>query len=73
LILLGILDEMARAGALAPGRGGDAVWSCWAVVHGMAELCVHGPLQGLPRQETDRLAGQTLDTLIASLTRDVHR
>ncbi|MEV1199642.1 TetR/AcrR family transcriptional regulator [Microbispora rosea] len=68
LILLGILDEMTRAGVMAPARRTDAEWSCWSTVHGLAELRVHGPLQALSGEEAVRLARLALDTLILGLT-----
>jgi AcrR family transcriptional regulator len=68
LILLGILDEMTRAGIMAPARRTDAEWSCWSTIHGLAELRVHGPLQALPGEEAVRLARLALDILIRGLT-----
>ncbi|MGN9844936.1 TetR/AcrR family transcriptional regulator [Nonomuraea sp. H19] len=68
LVLLGILDEMTRAGVMASTRRTDAEWSCWATVHGLAELRVHGPLQALSGEESVRLARLALDTLILGLT-----
>lgn len=68
VILLGILDDMTREGLMAPARRTDAEWSCWATIHGLAELRVHGPLQGMPKEEATRLADLALDTLIQGLT-----
>jgi hypothetical protein len=67
-VLLGILDEMTRTGAMAPARRTDAEWSCWSTIHGLAELRVHGPLQALSGEEAVRLACLTLDVLILGLT-----
>ncbi|NRQ40273.1 TetR family transcriptional regulator [Nonomuraea sp. NN258] len=73
LILLGILDDMVESGAMRPDRRPDAEWACWSAVHGFAELCVHGPLQGLPPDEAARLAGQVMDNLVLGLTADPTR
>jgi AcrR family transcriptional regulator len=47
-VLNAVLDELVECGAMPPGRRKGADVGCWAMVHGYAELHVHGPLRELP-------------------------
>lgn len=53
------LDNLARAGILAPARRPDIEYAVWATVHGLAVL-LRGPLHSLPVDEKNRLEAQTL-------------
>lgn len=67
--LVDALDAMADAGVLKPNRRHGAEWPCWSVVHGFAELALHGPLRGVSRGELDELARRTVDDIITGLSR----
>lgn len=70
LILLRILDDLTAAGAIAHERRPNAEWSAWSAIHGLAELSVRGPLQGLDPAEIDQLAEHVMDTLSRGLADD---
>lgn len=65
--LAAALDAMVEEGALAPSARADAAWSCWATVHGFAELALHGPLAAVPAEEQRRLAAAAVDAVIAGV------
>jgi AcrR family transcriptional regulator len=58
-----ILDELVEVGALPPERREGADVACWAMVHGYAELHVHGPLREMPAEMRDRLLEPVLDVV----------
>ena len=62
-VLNAVLDELVEAGALAPARRAGADVACWAVVHGYAELHVHGPLREMPAQLRDQVLESVLDVV----------
>ena len=66
--LLSTLDRMVYAGQLSPAQRIGAEWSCFAAVHGFAELALHGPLKDRPHDELRHIAGQVVDTVIAGVT-----
>jgi AcrR family transcriptional regulator len=50
-----VLDDLVAVGAVTPEHRQGADSACWAMVHGFAELHVHGPLRGVPSQERDEM------------------
>jgi hypothetical protein len=50
---------------LPPERRPGAELTCWAAVHGFAQLCLHGPLRELPAAERAR----QLDGLLERIAR----
>lgn len=64
-----VLDELVSTGAMAADRRDGADVACWSLVHGYADLHVHGPLRDLPAEERDRALELVLDLAEAGLTR----
>jgi AcrR family transcriptional regulator len=62
-VLNSVLDELVDAGALTPARRLGADVACWAIVHGYAELHVHGPLREVPRELRDHVLESVLDVV----------
>jgi AcrR family transcriptional regulator len=60
-VLNAVLDELVECGAVAPDRREGADVGCWAMVHGFAELHVHGPLHDLPAELRDPMLESVLD------------
>jgi AcrR family transcriptional regulator len=58
-----ILDELVEVGALAPERRLGADLACWAMVHGYAELHVHGGLREVPAEQRDEMLESVLDVV----------
>jgi AcrR family transcriptional regulator len=58
-----VLDDLVDVGALAPELREGADVACWAMVHGYAELHVHGPLREVPAAQRDRLLEPVLDVV----------
>jgi AcrR family transcriptional regulator len=67
-LLLEALDEAVAAGILSPARRPDAEWSCWAAVHGFADLATRGPLRGRDRAGIEKLGAQVVDAIIDGVT-----
>ncbi len=67
LELLAALDDCVETGALSPGRRRGAEFSCWAAVHGCAELLVHGPLRGADAETVRVIAEKVVDDIIAGI------
>ncbi|WP_460795950.1 TetR-like C-terminal domain-containing protein [Microbacterium sp. GXF0217] len=65
--LAGALADLVSEGALDVEAAEAAAWSCWATVHGFAELCLGGPLAGSPREEQRRLAASAVEATIAGI------
>jgi AcrR family transcriptional regulator len=63
-----VLDELVVAGGLSPARRVGADVACWAGVHGLAQLCLRGPLRALPPAERDAALEATLDVIDRGLT-----
>ena len=61
------LSDLVATGEVAADAASSAAWSCWATVHGFAELCLHGPLAALPASEQRRLAASAVDAIIAGI------
>jgi AcrR family transcriptional regulator len=62
-VLNAVLDELVDVGALTPERRQGADVTCWAVVHGYAELHVHGPLRDVPAEFRDQVLESVLDVV----------
>jgi AcrR family transcriptional regulator len=60
-VLNGVLDELVACGAVSPARREGADVGCWAMVHGFAELHVHGPLHDLPAELREPMLETVLD------------
>jgi AcrR family transcriptional regulator len=62
-VLNGVLDELVACGAVTPARREGADVACWAIVHGFADLIVHGPLRGVPAELRAPLLESVLDVI----------
>ena len=60
-VLNAVLDELVDCGALTPERRSGAEVACWSMVHGFADLSVHGPLREVPAEIRDPLLEVVLD------------
>ena len=58
-----ILDELVEVGAIPPEHREGADVACWAMVHGYAELHVHGPLRDVPPEMRDQVLESVLDVV----------
>jgi AcrR family transcriptional regulator len=65
-----VLDELVDVGALRPSRREGADVACWSMVHGYAELHVHGPLREVPPEQRDALLEPVLDVVQRGLFGD---
>jgi len=70
-VLNAVLDELVACGAVSPDRRQGADVTCWAAVHGFAELHVHGPLREVPPEARDALLEVVLDVIHRGLERPV--
>jgi AcrR family transcriptional regulator len=50
-----VLDDLVAVGALSVEHRAGADAACWAMVHGFAELHVHGPLREVPAEARDAM------------------
>jgi AcrR family transcriptional regulator len=50
-----VLDDLVDVGTVTPEHRQGADAACWAMVHGFAELHVHGPLRGVPPDARDEM------------------
>jgi AcrR family transcriptional regulator len=50
-----VLDDLVEVGAVTPEHRQGADAACWAMVHGFAELHVHGPLRGVPADAREEM------------------
>jgi AcrR family transcriptional regulator len=62
-LLNSVLDELVDCGAVTPERREGADVTCWSVVHGFAELHVHGPLRGVPAEVREPVLESVLDVV----------
>jgi AcrR family transcriptional regulator len=62
-VLNAVLDELLACGAVAPEHRENADVACWAVVHGFAELHVHGPLREVPAEMREAMLESVLDVI----------
>lgn len=67
VLLTAALDECVRAGVLSDQRRPGAEFVCWSAVHGCAELVLHGPLRGAPRQAVRETAERVVDDIITGV------
>jgi AcrR family transcriptional regulator len=58
-----VLDDLVAVGALTPDHREGADAACWAMVHGFAELHVHGPLREVPAEARDAMLESVLDVV----------
>jgi AcrR family transcriptional regulator len=61
------IDELAAAGAIPRERRAGLENVVWAAVHGIAVLCLDGPLASATAAERERITDQTLATVIRGL------
>jgi AcrR family transcriptional regulator len=66
-VLNAVLDELADCGAVTPERRAGADVACWAMVHGFAELHVHGPLREVPAELREAMLESVLDVVKRAL------
>lgn len=60
--LLGLaLDRMSAAGLMPAERRPGAEYLAWSAVHGLALLCIDGPLRQLPAQQREMVGQRLLD------------
>ncbi|MHB8533432.1 MAG: WHG domain-containing protein, partial [Solirubrobacteraceae bacterium] len=62
-ILNAALDELQRAGGIAPGSRPHAEHVAWAAVHGFSMLAIEGPMRGLPPGELDAALNRVFETI----------
>jgi AcrR family transcriptional regulator len=65
--LAAALGDLVAQGALPADAAPAAAWSCWATVHGFAELCLRGPLAAMPPAEQRRLGASAVDAIVAGI------
>lgn len=65
--LAAALHTMVEEGRLQEHAAQAAAWSCWATVHGFAELCLHGPLAAVAASDQRRLATAAVEAIIAGI------
>ncbi len=68
VVLNGVLDELVACGAVSPERRQGAEVACWAMVHGFADLHVHGPLREVPGPLREAALDTVLDVVGRGLT-----
>lgn len=61
------LDELTAAGAVPTGRRPGLEYVVWAAVHGVAVLCLDGPLASAGAAQCEQLTERALDTIIRGL------
>ena len=62
------LDGFVASGIMPPARRPQAEFLAWSSVHGVAMLCIGGPLRGLPREQSDDVTQRVIDMVEAGLT-----
>jgi AcrR family transcriptional regulator len=67
LLLRQVLDELAAAGVVPPERRAGLEYVTWAQAHGIAVLCLDGPLARVAPAEREAAISQTLDTIVRGL------
>jgi AcrR family transcriptional regulator len=67
VLLSEVLDELAAAGAIPPERRPGLEYVTWAEVHGVAALCLDGPLARIDPTERQETIERALDTIIRGL------
>jgi AcrR family transcriptional regulator len=64
-LLSAALDQLDRAGGIAPGAREYAEYAAWSTVHGFSMLALEGPLRGMPEAERDA----ALERVLANVQR----
>ncbi len=72
-VLTGSLDDLVATGAMAPDRRPGADIAVWSAVHGLAMLCLDGPLAALPRSEKEGMLAVTAGMVLHGILRPVDR
>lgn len=67
LLLRQVLDELAAAGGVSAERRTGLEYVTWAQVHGIAALCLDGPLARIEPTQRQAIIEQVLDAVIRSL------
>jgi AcrR family transcriptional regulator len=67
-ILVSALDDLVEQGRMPAGRRPGAELTAWATVHGLAMLCLDGPLAQASPEEIHAVAERAFDVLIAGFT-----
>jgi AcrR family transcriptional regulator len=67
-ILVKALDDLVEQGRMPAGRRPGAELTAWATVHGLAMLCLDGPLAQASPEEIHAVAERAFDVLIAGFT-----
>ena len=60
-LLAAVLDEWVAAGIMPPDRRANAEFCAWSAVHGLATLCIDGPLRELTDAQVGVVGDQLLD------------
>jgi AcrR family transcriptional regulator len=66
-LLAEALDELVAAGGVPASRRAGLEYSAWAAAHGIAMLCLDGPLSRLDPSERQVAVARTLDAIIRGL------
>lgn len=66
-LLSEVLDDLAVIGAVPAERRPGLEYVVWAAVHGIAVLCLDGPLAHLDATDRDQMIARVLDTTIRGL------
>jgi AcrR family transcriptional regulator len=66
-LLADVLDATVAAGVVPAGRRPGLEYVLWAAVHGIAVLCLDGPLARLVPAEREQMADRVLETTIGGL------
>ena len=67
VLLAGVLDQTVTAGVVPAERRAGLEYTLWAAVHGIAVLCLDGPLARLDAAEREQLVDRVLETTIRGL------
>ena len=67
LLLRQVLDELVAVGVVPQERRAGLEYVTWAQVHGIATLCLDGPLARVTPAERQATIDQTLDNIIRGL------
>ena len=68
-VLTDLLDDLVSAGAMAADRGPGTDIAVWSAVHGLAMLCLDGPLAALPRAEKEGMLAVTTAMVLHGILR----
>lgn len=68
-VLTDSLDDLVATGGMAPERRLGADIAVWSAVHGLAMLCLDGPLAALPRSEKEGMFAVTAGMVLRGILR----